>query len=141
MPGFVDPTTESFAQFKAMTRDGPIHMLNLVKLHERAVYPDGHSVSGVEAYRTYARESGPIFTGLGGRQIWIGRPEMTLIGPQAERWDIVFIAEYPSVDSFVTMLRDPTYRVAVKHRQAAVETSRLIRLEPGIPGAHFGEPG
>ena len=29
------------------------------------------------------------------------------------------------------MIRDPVYREAVKHRQAAVEDSRLIRLAPG----------
>ena len=32
------------------------------------------------------------------------------------------------------MLRDPVYREAVKHRQAAVADSRLIRLAPATPG-------
>ncbi len=36
------------------------------------------------------------------------------------------------------MIRDPVYREAVKHRQAAVEDSRLIRLAPGAAGAGFG---
>jgi hypothetical protein len=36
------------------------------------------------------------------------------------------------------MLRDPDYRKAVRHRQAAVADSRLIRMEPGIPGSRFG---
>jgi hypothetical protein len=62
-----------------------------------------------------------------------------LIGPQAERWDKCFIAEYPSVAAFVEMIRDPVYREAVKHRQAAVEDSRLIRLAPLPPGKGFGE--
>jgi uncharacterized protein (DUF1330 family) len=51
----------------------------------------------------------------------------------------VFIAEYPSGDAFAQMLRDPEYREAVKHRQAAVEDSRLIRLEPKAAGRTFGE--
>jgi hypothetical protein len=38
------------------------------------------------------------------------------------------------------MIRDPVYREAVKHRQAAVEDSRLIRLAPLTPGKNFGEP-
>ncbi len=139
MSGYIDPTKETFARFKDIERDGPIHMLNLIRLREKAVYPDGRVVSGREAYRTYARESGPIFTGLGGRQIWIGLPELTLIGPQTESWDIAFIAEYPSGAAFVEMLRDPIYRVAVRHRQATVDDSRLIRLQPGAPGAHFGD--
>lgn len=76
---------------------------------------------------------------VNGRQYWIGRFEQTLIGPAAERWDRVFIAEYPSVEAFVQMIRDPAYREAVKHRQAAVADSRLIRPEPRAPGESFGE--
>ena len=53
-----------------------------------------------------------------------------LIGPVDETWDICFIAEYPSVESFLSMQKDETYRKAVKHRQIAVRTSRLIRMAP-----------
>jgi uncharacterized protein (DUF1330 family) len=62
-----------------------------------------------------------------------------LIGPSDERWDHCFIAEYPSVGAFVAMIRDPVYRKAVEHRQAAVRDSRLIRLAPLAIGKTFGE--
>jgi uncharacterized protein (DUF1330 family) len=139
MDGYVDPTKERFGRFKDLPGDQPIHMLNLVKLRAEAAYPDGRKASGLEAYRAYARESGPVFTRLGGKQVWIGRPELTLIGPEAEVWDIAFIAQYPSGAAFAAMLRDPLYREAVKHRQAAVADSRLIRLAPATPGPIFGE--
>jgi uncharacterized protein (DUF1330 family) len=141
MDGAVDPTRERFAAFKALPTDRPIHMLNLIRLRAEAAYPDGRKASGLEAYRAYARESGPVFSRLGGRQVWIGRPELTLIGPESERWDIAFIAQYPSGQAFIDMIRDPVYREAVKHRQAAVADSRLIRLAPATPGALFGEEG
>lgn len=136
--GFVDPTKETFAAFRAADRAGPIHMLNLVRLRARAVYADGRAGTGAEAYAAYGRESEPVFTRLGGAIIWRGRFELMLIGPEAERWDLCFIAQYPSVTAFVAMIRDPVYREAVKHRQAAVEDSRLIRLEPGSGGKGFG---
>ncbi len=140
MTAHIDPTKETFAAFRAADRAGPIHMLNLVKLRAEAAYPDGRAATGAEAYRSYARESGPVFRRLGGKQVWIGKPELMLIGPQdAEQWDIAFIAEYPSVQAFVDMLRDPIYREAVKHRQAAVADSRLLRLAPAAAGAEFGE--
>jgi uncharacterized protein (DUF1330 family) len=139
MTGHIDPTKEDFALFKDLPRDELIHMLNLVKLREKAAYPDGRNASGLEAYRAYGRESGPVFRRLGGRQVWIGKPQITLIGPRSELWDIAFIAEYPSGAVFIEMLRDPVYREAVKHRQAAVEDSRLIRMKPGKAGAAFGE--
>lgn len=137
--GFVDPTREDFARFREMDRPGPVHMLNLLRFRARAAYEDGTIATGAEAYSNYARESGPVFKRLGGRQVWAGKPELMLIGPQSEAWDLAFIAEYPSPDAFVAMLRDPDYRKAVRHRQAAVADSRLIRMQPGAPGAHFGE--
>jgi uncharacterized protein (DUF1330 family) len=139
MSGYIDPTKEQFAVFKDLPREGAIHMLNLVRLRARAAYPDGREASGLDAYKAYGRETADVFKRVGGRQFWIGRFEHTLIGPQDERWDIVFIAEYPNADAFIEMLRDPVYREAVRHRQAAVEDSRLIRVRPGLPGAGFGE--
>jgi len=137
MDGHIDPTKEAFAAFRAQERPGPIHMLNLVRFHARAVYPDGRSTSGAEAYAAYGRESFPVFSRLGGRVVWRGGFELTLIGPASERWDACFIAQYPSVAAFVEMIRDPVYREAVKHRQAAVQDSRLIRLAPGAAGEGF----
>jgi uncharacterized protein (DUF1330 family) len=139
MRGHVDPTKQAFAEFRANARAGPIHMLNLVRLRAQACYPDGRQATGAEAYAAYGRDSAPVFARLGGRIVWRGAFEQMLIGPAEERWDHCFIAEYPSVSAFVDMLRDPLYREAVKHRQAAVEDSRLIRLAPLPPGAGFGE--
>jgi uncharacterized protein (DUF1330 family) len=135
--GYIDPTREAFAAFRENDREGPIHMLNLVRLRALADYPDGRPATGAEAYAAYGRESAPVFGRLGGRIVWRGKFEQILIGPSEERWDICFLAEYPSVAAFVAMIRDPVYREAVKHRQAAVADSRLIRLAPLEPGGAF----
>ncbi len=120
MIGHIDPTKEMFAAFRANDRPGPIHMLNLVRFRDKAAYPDGRNATGAEAYTAYGRDSFPVFSRLGGRVVWRGSFELTLIGPAEEKWDECFIAEYPSVAAFVEMIRDPVYREAVKHRQAAV---------------------
>jgi uncharacterized protein (DUF1330 family) len=138
MTGHIDPTKEMFAAFRTNDRPGPIHMLNLVRFRASAAYPDGRAVTGAEAYAAYGRESFPVFSRLGGRIVWRGRFELMLIGPAEETWDECFIAEYPSVAAFVEMIRDPVYRAAVKHRQAAVRDSRLVRLAPSATGAGFG---
>ena len=67
---------------------------------------------------------------VGGAIVWAGTPEMVLIGPADEAWDKAFVARYPSAGAFLEMVADPAYRAALVHRQAAVETSRLIRLAP-----------
>ena len=136
--GFIDPTKEIFSAFRADDRPGPVNMLNLIRLRARAAYPDGREATGAEAYEAYGRESLPVFSRLGGSIVWRGRFELTLIGPADERWNLAFIAEYPSVAAFVEMIRDLVYREAVKHRQAAVEDSRLIRFRPGPAGVGFG---
>ena len=144
MTGSIDPLRAQFDAFKALPRDTPIHMLNLVRLKAKADYPDGHpnhgkDMSGLDAYRAYGRTSAEVFKRVGGRQIWVGKPESVVTGPADERWDLAFIAEYPNAAAFLAMVTDPDYREHVKHRQAAVEDSRLIRLAPAEPGEGFGE--
>ncbi|WP_342360595.1 DUF1330 domain-containing protein [Terrarubrum flagellatum] len=138
MTSFIDPTKETFAAFRALAQDHPIHMLNLVRLRERACYPDGREATGSQAYAAYGRESAPVFQRLGGRIVWRGEFQHMLIGPSDESWHHCFIAEYPSAAAFISMIRDPVYREAVKHRQAAVATSRLVRMEPMETGEGFG---
>ncbi len=143
MSAHIDPTRAQFEAFKELERDHPIEMLNLVKFRENASYLDGHplanqGLSGAEAYKNYGRESGPIFAGLGGKIIWRGGFECTLIGHKDETWDEVFVARYPDAHAFMAMVTNPDYQRAVVHRQAAVETSRLIRTKPSDTGATFG---
>ena len=61
-----------------------------------------------------------------------------VIGPAEEVWDIAFIARYPTGQAFLDMVYDPAYQAIVHHRQAAVETSRLIRMKPKEAGDGFG---
>ncbi|MCC0043069.1 MAG: DUF1330 domain-containing protein [Brucellaceae bacterium] len=136
---FIDPTREMFGKFRGLEEEGPIHMLNLVRLRDQAEYQDGTEATGAEAYASYGRESGPIFRRVGGRIAWSGDFRLMLIGPEDEQWDLCFIAEYPSGAAFVEMVKDPDYQKAVRHRQAAVLDSRLIRLAPRSAGAGFGE--
>ncbi|MCC0044996.1 MAG: DUF1330 domain-containing protein [Brucellaceae bacterium] len=126
-----------YEAFKAYDRPGPIHMLNLIRLRTKAEYPDGRKATGAQAYAEYSRISAPVFARLGGSIVWRGRFEMAMIGPPDTFWDVCFIAKYPRVAEFLEMLKDPTYREAMAHRQAATEDSRLIRLAPSDKGATF----
>lgn len=130
---YLDPTREHFEAFKALPRDVPINMLNLLQFHEHAQYPDDHANaahgwSGVRAYEEYGKTSGPIFKRVGGTIIWRGKMEAMVIGPDDKQWDSSFIARYPNSGAFLEMVTDPEYQKAVFNRQAAVLTSRLIRF-------------
>src|SRR5579863_3380517 len=113
--GSVDPSHAQFDAFKALPRDTPIQMLNLIRLKPLADYPEGHpnhgsGMTGAEAYRAYGRDSAEVFARVGGRQVWVGRPETVVTGPEGEAWDLAFIAEYPSASAFLAMVTDPAYR-------------------------------
>ena len=139
MATYVDPNRSQFEQFKALPRDQPIMMLNLIQLNETAVYPDGTTTTGAAAYAAYGRESHPIFSALGGEIIWRGVPQNVLIGPEDELWDIGFIARYPDAASFLAMVTNPDYQKAVVHRQVAVKDSRLLRMGEAREGRGFAE--
>jgi uncharacterized protein (DUF1330 family) len=132
---YIDPSRAAFDLFKSLPRDVPINMLNLLKFNLVAKYPADHpngaqQWSGERAYQEYGKTSGPIFVRVGGCIIWRGHMEAMVIGPDARHWDSAFIAYYPNSAAFLEMVTDPAYQKAVINRQAAVQTSRLIRFKP-----------
>jgi uncharacterized protein (DUF1330 family) len=136
----IDPTRAAFEFFKTLPRDEPIWMLNQVKFRPLAVYPAKHPDAGYsrtseQAYGEYGRTSQPIFDKVGGSIVWRGYMQAMLTGPADEAWDTIFIAHYPAASAFFAMITDADYKLAVVHRQAAVETSRLIRCQQ-LEGGH-----
>ena len=133
---YIDPDREAWAVFKTLPKGQPINMLNLIRLKPQAEYsadhPDhGKALSGLDAYRAYGRTSAEVFARVGGRQVWVGKPQVMVTGPGSEAWDLAFIAEYPTSEAFIAMVRDPHYREnVVPHRTAAVADSRLLCLSP-----------
>lgn len=135
MTGSVDPSRDAMTAFRDLPADRPIAMINLLRFRPEAAYAADHAshaagLTGQQAYKAYSKAAAAPFMRAGGRQVWLGAPELTVIGPAEEAWDLAFIAEYPSGAAFLAMLHDPNYQAAVIHRQAAVADSRLIRCQP-----------
>jgi len=139
MSDYIDPERDQFEAFKELPRDRPIMMLNCLRFRDKAVYEDGREATGVEAYAAYGQESGPIFRRVGGEIVWRGKPELMVIGPRDKRWDLIFVARYPTAAAFLEMVADPDYRIAVNHRRAAVLDSRLIRTAEVDEGEGFSD--
>jgi len=142
---YINPDRQALEAFKAIPADRVVHMLNLIRLRALADYPADHpnhgeGLTGRQAYELWGRTSAPIFKRVGGRQIWLGHAQTTLIGPRTEAWDLAFIAEYPNTQAFMAMNRDPGFPACVAHRTAAVADTRLICVTPVTPGEGFGLP-
>lgn len=139
---YIDPSRANFEAFKALPRDEPIHMLNLLQYRDKAAYPEGHEHagkgwSGRRAYEEYGRTSGPIFRRVGGSIVWRGAFQTVVTGPEAMRWHDGFVAHYPDAGAFFEMIKDPDYQKAVVNRTAALVDSRLVRFAPGAAGEGF----
>mgnify|MGYP001048164273 CR=1 FL=1 len=105
----------------------PVVMLNMLRFKERAKYPDGKSdISGREAYEKYSKEAFKHVNDIGGKVVWFGEAQTSLIGPTEECWDQIFLVQYPSIEKFVEMINSPPYQEIVVHRSSALEDSRLI---------------
>ncbi|WP_295524842.1 DUF1330 domain-containing protein [Novosphingobium sp. Chol11] len=135
MSTYIDPSRENFDLFKALPRDTPIHMLNLIRFKAMAAYPEGHDLAGAgltgaAAYAEYMRTIQPVLARAGGRIVWKGAFEAVVTGPGEWPWDESFVMSYPDAAAFMGMVKDPDYAPVVVHRQAAVEDSRLVRFAP-----------
>ena len=133
MTAYIDPDRANWEAFKALPRDTPIRMLNLIKFHALAQYPADHpnhgqGVSGRAAYARYANGFKAVAAKLGAEMVWQGPLECTVTGP-ADEWDEAFVMGYPNAAAFLAMVTDPGYKAdVVAHRTAAVADSRLIRF-------------
>lgn len=133
MAGYVDPDRANWDLFKALPRDTPIRMLNLVKYRDLADYPAGHpnhgkGLTGAQAYAIYRAGFQALMRDSGAAMVWEGPLECVVTGPPGE-WDEAFVMGYPSSAAFMAMVKDADYiRDVVPHRTAAVADSRLIRF-------------
>jgi len=131
---YIDPSRENFARFKALPRDEPIHLLNMVRFRERAAYPEGFAAperSGAEAFDEYFRLVVPRIEALGGGLVFNAQFRCMMTGPAEPEWDRVFVMGFPAASGFLALVTDPGYKAeVVVHRTAAVQDSRLIRYAP-----------
>jgi uncharacterized protein (DUF1330 family) len=131
MSNHIHPDRATLAALTGLADDEPVVMLNLLRFREQASYPEGSAhapCSGREAYARYGVEAVKHVAAVGGKPIWMGEAQLTIIGPSDEPWDDVLLVEYPSRKAFLTMASNPDYLACSVHRTAALADSRLIAM-------------
>jgi len=129
-----EPRPEQIEELVKNAPEGPLTMLNLLKFKGRAEYEDGREtdLTGEQAYMLYGAGVAKIIAGLGGRFVYGGKPNVMLIGDGDLEWDMVAIAEYPSMEAFLEMTRSDEYARVHVHRDAGLAHQLLINcLAPG----------
>jgi uncharacterized protein (DUF1330 family) len=129
----VMPDMAQAQAFFGGAEDGPFVMVNLLKFKPRAEYDDGSDahLSGADAYARYGEEVRKLVEGLGGRVRYSGEVTGLLLGQVEDLWDMVALAEYPSLAAFRAMAMSPEMHAIEHHRKAGLAGQLNIRTKPG----------
>ena len=129
---YLDPIQEAGRALMARADQGPVFMLNLLRLRVLADYtafPElapSSPVSGAEAFARYIAHTLPHLRASGGALEFLGEGGGFLIGPPGERWDVVMLVRQASLGAFMAFASDAAYLAGLGHRTAAIEDSRLL---------------
>jgi len=128
----VYPQSQQFQEFFGAPEDGRFIMVNLLKFKDKAEYADGSepNLSGREAYARYGEGVSRLIEALGGAIRYSGAVTGLMIGEVEEMWDMVALAEYPSLEAFRMMATSPEMRAIEHHRAAGLAGQLNIRTKP-----------
>ena len=123
---YINATTKTEQQMEALLKaddGGPVCMVNLLKFKEKAEYEDGREtdLSGIEAYQIYGAVTGSLIKELGGDVVFTSVFNGMVVGEVEELWDVMAIAKYPTLQSFIDMVSSPEYLKVYHHRIAGLK--------------------
>lgn len=132
---YIEPSVEAVMDLLSRKIEGPVVMLNLLKLRGVADYsqlPDlapKEPITGAEALQRYIEHTLPYLKASGGSITMMGKGGQFLIGPRDETWDAVMLIKQNSVKDFLDFAQNQQYLEGLGHRTAAISDSRLLPLE------------
>jgi len=113
----IRPTKEQILELINTPDEGPVTMLNLLKFKAR---------DGAGEYNKYGDSVSKMVEKTGGKMLYIGKVDQTLIGPVEEDWDAIALVQYPSRRAFIEMTSTKDYDDAHEHREAGLERTLLL---------------
>ena len=128
----VNPSPDAQASFFGGEEDGPFVMINLLKFKDKAEYPDGSDaeLSGAQAYARYGVAVAKCLANVGAKPVYSGAVTGWMIGEVEENWDMVALAQYPSLEAFRNMVMSQEYQAAAVHRLAGLAGQLNIKTKP-----------
>lgn len=126
------PNAKQIAGFLLGDTKTAIHMVNLLKFKDRAQYKDGRQtdLTGKEAYQIYVKEVQEHLRKVGAKIIFSGEVSRLMLGEVEELWDMIAIAEYPSIKAMRSMIMDKEYQKSEEHRSAGLAGQLNIETKP-----------
>lgn len=110
---------DEFSRLAKKTSETPVVMLNLIKFK---------GAEGQASYARYTKEAGKFVEGVGGKVLYLGKPDELLNGD--ETWDLLMLVQYPSRRAFLSMANNPDYLKTHRFREEGVERAVLYATDP-----------
>ncbi|MFZ0252016.1 MAG: DUF1330 domain-containing protein [Acidimicrobiales bacterium] len=132
--GGINPDEQQLRSLLTSSEAGPLQFVNLLSYYAEARYPEGHELagaglSGAEAYARYGAVALEQVVRRGGQLTLYNDVLQVLIG-RTGPWDQIAVMQYPEVDTFVDMIRDPDYRAGLVHRDAGLAATAILVSRP-----------
>ena len=127
------PTSKQLEEFLDPGFLGPLHMINLLKFRQRALYQDGRAsdLTGEEAFNIYSRKVNELVRASGGDVTFISKIVRLEIGEAEQLWDRVILASYPSRKIMLDIMSSDRMREIAIHRTAGLEDQLNIETKNG----------
>ncbi len=110
---------DEFSRLAKNRGEEPVVMLNLIEFKG----PEGQA-----SYVRYMKEAGKFVDGVGGKVLYLGKPDELLNGN--EKWDLLMLVQYPSRRAFLSMANNPDYLKTHRFREEGVERAVLYATDP-----------
>lgn len=135
----LEPSGDQLRELLSLDPAGPLQFLNLLAYHDFARYPAEHPLAserptGAAAYARYGEVAVRHVAARGGSLVLFNHVVGQVIGAPAH-WHQIAVMQYPNVDAFIDMVRDPDYRAALVHRDAGLARTEVHATRPLLAAA------
>ena len=129
----IHATPAQRAALRAADDGRPVAIVNLLKFHGKALYPEGSAeaaegLSGREAYLRYVAGWVALIAEFGGEQVFWSDTVGYMIGEGD--WDAVWINRFASYAHVEAAANDPRYAELKRHREAGLAFQDALVTRP-----------
>ncbi|MEH6548533.1 MAG: DUF1330 domain-containing protein [Pseudomonadales bacterium] len=127
------PSSSQMARLENDPESGEVHLLNLFKFREKAIYADGREsdLTGEEAYDLYGQPMIEVLEKYGAEVVFYSEVTGLILGQVDELWDWFVIVKYPSRKALLEMTSSDEFKKLSVHREAGL--AGQLNIETRIP--------
>jgi len=112
----LQPTQEQLQALLTYPEDTPVVMVNVLR----------YKADGEASYERYAQQVYPLLQRVGGRLLWRGTINSTVVGSDEEQPHTILLVEYPSRKKFLELITSKEYEQVAAGRLRSLARGDLL---------------